>query len=202
MNAKSLPGHVRSHLAVLSMKDEEFRKALIADPMNTVRTNFGLPEGTTLRVVEVDAATSCIVIPRRPPDWPSYLSVSDALSRLKMVFGPLSGAVPTVAEGVLGLIAKAMVDEKFAARLISNPESTMREEGIALPNGVKVMVVQENVSESVIIIPKQANVAITDDDLDATAILLQDSLTQTRFAWGSWPFSCSNPPTWCPSCQK
>lgn len=203
MNTKSLPGHVRTHLAVLSMKDDEFRKALIADPMNTVRTNFGLPEGVSLRVVEADAATTCIVIPRRPPDWPSYLSASDVLARLKKVLRPLSEGVPAVAEAVLGLIARAMVDEKYAARLISSPESTMREAGIAVPNGVKLMVFQETESESVLIIPSnQPSVVITDDELDATAVLLQDSLTQTKFTWGSWPFSCSNPATWCPSCLK
>ena len=199
----SLPASMRARLAQLSMKDAEFRKAIVADPMNAVRKNFTLPEGVNLRVVEVDAATTCIVIPPYPPDWPSGMSASDAAARLKEVLTPLSHGVPTVAEAVLGLIARAMVDEQYAAGLIGSPKSAMQEAGINVPDGVDVMVVQETGSESVVIIPlKQPSVVITDDDLDATAILLRDSLMQADMTTGSWPFKCSNPDTWCPTCQK
>jgi hypothetical protein len=199
----SLPASLRARLAQLSMKDDEFRKAFVADPMNTVRRHFALPEGGSLRVVEVDPATTCILIPRRPPEWPSDMSASDAVARLKKVLTPLSHGVPAIAEAVLGLIARAMVDQRYAEGLISSPKSVMREAGINVPDGVDVMVAQETGSESVVIIPsKQPSVVITDDDLDATAILLRDSLVQADMTTGSWPFKCSNPDTWCPTCLK
>ena len=169
--------------------------------MNTVRSAYGMPEGVGLRVIEADAATTCIVIPRRPKDWPSDISASDALARLKSVFRPLSDGISAAADGVLGLIAQAMADEKYAATLIASPESVMQKAGVDVAKGVKITVVQETESEIVVIIPSsKPRVVLTDDELDRTAVLLQDSLHQLRMTTGSWPFSCSNPPTWCPYC--
>lgn len=202
MATKSLPASMRTRLAVLSMKDDEFRKALVADPMTTVRTNFGLPEGVSLRVVEADPATACIVIPRRPSDWPADISASDALDRLKKVLAPRPEDLPARAEGVLSVIGRAMVDEEYAATLVGNPHSALREAGVPVPDGVEVMVLQETESESVLIVrPNEPGVGIADAELEAASVL-QDSLMQTEMTDGSWPFKCSNPPTWCPSCLK
>jgi hypothetical protein len=185
------------------MKDRDFRTALIADPTKMVRMNFGLPDGIKLRIVETEPDTTRIVIPHRPKEWPKNLSASDALTRLKQAFGSFSPSVPAVAEAVLGIIAKAMVDEEYAAKLISSPLPIMQEAGVVIPKGVKILVIQEGESEAVVVLPSiQPSVVPTEGELNETTLLLRDTLIQTEMANGSWPFHCTNPDTWCPSCLK
>ena len=203
MKSHSLNASLRTRLAVLATKDSEFRAALVADPMKAIRANFQLPEGTKVRVVEVDLATGCIVIPHRPTDWPANISTTDALKRLVKIMSPEGADIPEISKEVLAVIAKAMADTGYAATLMKDPVSALRASGIDVPNGVAVMVFQEAPGESIVIVPSEPpSVTLSDDELDDTAIMLQDSMMQTRMSNGSWPFRCSNPPTWCPSCVK
>jgi hypothetical protein len=96
-----------------------------------------------------------------------------------------------------------MIDEGYATRLLGDPVATLRTDGINVPDGVEVIAVRETGTESIVIIPtRPPDVELGDNELDDTAIILRESLEQTQMSDGSWPFRCSNPPTWCPSCQK
>lgn len=203
MKRDFLSASVRTRLAALATADSEFRSALVADPRATVQANFQLPPGTTLRVVEAPPGATCIVIPQRPTGWPAGLSAADAQKRLEQVMSPQPAGLPEISRLVLSVIAKAMTDNAFAASLIADPVSALRTAGIDAPNDVSVIVVQEAPGESIIIVPAEPPaIAPRNDDLDDTAVFLHDSMMQTQMSNGSWPFTCSNPPTWCPSCMK
>lgn len=77
------------------------------------------------------------------------------------------------------LRAKAWQDEEFQKRLVADPKGTVEaelaliEEGVALPDDVKVRVVEEDAEEICVVIPKHpeqaAGRALTHEELEAVA---------------------------------
>jgi hypothetical protein len=53
------------------------------------------------------------------------------------------------------VIAKAWSDQDFKARLIANPAETLQAEGIVIPDGVKVNVVENTKDQFYFVIPKK-----------------------------------------------
>jgi hypothetical protein len=53
------------------------------------------------------------------------------------------------------IIAKAWQDTAFKQRLLSDPKHTLQEEGISLPDGIEVRVVEENANSLYFVIPAQ-----------------------------------------------
>ena len=53
------------------------------------------------------------------------------------------------------VVAKAWADEDYKARLLSDPAAVLTEEGIALPEGKSVRIVEATANETVLILPEQ-----------------------------------------------
>lgn len=66
------------------------------------------------------------------------------------------------------LIAKSWADDGFKGRLISNPMDTLRAEGVEVPAGMTVRVV-ENTSNVVHLVLPAKPTDLSDEDLDKVA---------------------------------
>ncbi|MBF0497970.1 MAG: NHLP leader peptide family RiPP precursor [Deltaproteobacteria bacterium] len=51
------------------------------------------------------------------------------------------------------IIAKAWADEDFKQRLLSNPSGTLKEEGVEVPSGVEVCVVENTPTRQYLVLP-------------------------------------------------
>ncbi len=72
------------------------------------------------------------------------------------------------------LIAKAWTDEAFRQQLLSNPKAAVEQElGSALPEGMKVEIIQEPANTFYIVLPEKressSSDALNDEELEAVA---------------------------------
>ena len=69
------------------------------------------------------------------------------------------------------IIAKARADEEFKKRLLDDPATVLKENGIEIPQGVVVEVVEGNEGDIHIVLPvKPSNTQeLTDEDLENVA---------------------------------
>jgi hypothetical protein len=63
------------------------------------------------------------------------------------------------------LIAKCWADEAFKQRLLDNPAETLKAEGMALPEGVRVQVVENTAQDFTLVIPPRPT-ELSDEELD------------------------------------
>jgi hypothetical protein len=63
------------------------------------------------------------------------------------------------------LISKAWADEKFKQRLMKNPASVLKEEGVEVQPGVQVRVVEQTEELVYLVIPKAPRTRFSDDQL-------------------------------------
>lgn len=66
------------------------------------------------------------------------------------------------------LIARCWADAEFKARLLAEPVATLKAEGIPVPEGHQIQVVESNASQSYFVIPPQPT-DLSDDTLDQVA---------------------------------
>jgi hypothetical protein len=68
------------------------------------------------------------------------------------------------------VIAKAWADEEFKQMLLADPAAALKQEGIAVPEGVQVKVVEntDNVFH-LVLPPKQASDELSDQQLESAA---------------------------------
>jgi len=67
------------------------------------------------------------------------------------------------------VIAKAWSDPAFKHKLLANPAATLRAEGIDVPDGLDVRVVENTVSAVHIVLPPKPTRPLTDAELDRVA---------------------------------
>lgn len=63
------------------------------------------------------------------------------------------------------LVAKTWSDAEFKAKLLANPAETLRAEGIEIPDGVKVTVVENTKEQFYILLPNKS-AELSDKELD------------------------------------
>ena len=66
------------------------------------------------------------------------------------------------------LIAKAWADAQFKAKLMADPASVLRAEGVAIPEGVKIDVFENTEERIHLVIPKKPD-ELSDEALDFAA---------------------------------
>ena len=79
------------------------------------------------------------------------------------------------------VIAKAWSDAGFKARLLANPAQTLQAEGIEIPDGVKVNIVENTTEQYYFVIPKKGD-ELSDEDLGKVA----GGDTQNSHCRGLW----------------
>ena len=78
-------------------------------------------------------------------------------------------AIEQSAKSYGALIKRAVNDSVFRARLIEQPASVLREEGIRIPEGVKVSVVENSESRLHFVLPAKPTAELTDEQLEDVA---------------------------------
>ena len=76
------------------------------------------------------------------------------------------------------VIAKAWADADFKARLLANPAETLQAEGIEIPAGVKVNVVENTTEQFYFVIPNRSG-ELSEEDLNNVA----GGMTPRRCCW-------------------
>ncbi|GAB1394981.1 hypothetical protein MASR1M60_31450 [Rhodocyclaceae bacterium] len=66
------------------------------------------------------------------------------------------------------LIAKCWADEAFKQKLLADPAGTLKAEGMAVPEGVTVRVVENTAQQFTLVIPPQPD-ELSDEALDGVA---------------------------------
>jgi len=66
------------------------------------------------------------------------------------------------------IITKCWGDPDFKQRLIADPVGTLRAEGISVPDGIKVTVVENTATEFTFVIPSEPS-ELSDEELDGVA---------------------------------
>ncbi|MEY4757710.1 MAG: hypothetical protein RJA34_2608 [Pseudomonadota bacterium] len=72
------------------------------------------------------------------------------------------------AKRIQQLIAKCWADAAFKQRLLADPPGTLKAEGIAIPAGLKMKVVENTAQEFTLVIPARS-MELSDQQLDAVA---------------------------------
>jgi hypothetical protein len=67
------------------------------------------------------------------------------------------------------VIAKAWRDPSFKAKLIADPQGTLRQAGISIPAGVTVQVVENTATHLHFVLPARPAGQLSDEALDAAA---------------------------------
>jgi hypothetical protein len=67
------------------------------------------------------------------------------------------------------VVAKAWADEAFKAALIADPRATLAQEGIALPEGLTLKVVENTADTLHVILPPPPSAALSDEAVGAVA---------------------------------
>ena len=67
------------------------------------------------------------------------------------------------------IIAEAWRDPAFNAELIANPGATLRAEGIDVPNGMALTVLENTDKQFHLVLPPAPNDKLSDEELDALA---------------------------------
>ena len=67
------------------------------------------------------------------------------------------------------IVAKAWRDPAFKAELIANPAAALKAEGIDVPDGVTVTVVENTDKQFHLVLPPAPNDKLSDEELDALA---------------------------------
>ncbi|MEI6034242.1 MAG: NHLP leader peptide family RiPP precursor [Verrucomicrobiae bacterium] len=66
------------------------------------------------------------------------------------------------------IITKCWADAEFKRRLMADPAGTLRTEGVSVPNGSKVTVVENTVNEFTFVIPPEFS-ELSDEALDGVS---------------------------------
>lgn len=71
------------------------------------------------------------------------------------------------------LVSRAWMDEDFKARLLKDPGAVMKEQGMTLPSGKKVRVVEAAADETVIVLPSMPAPGRAQEDDERLAALFR-----------------------------
>ena len=72
------------------------------------------------------------------------------------------------------VIAKAWRDPSFKAKLLADPQGTLRQAGVSIPAGVSVQVVENTDAHFHFVLPAKPSETLTDEALDKLAGAVSD----------------------------
>ena len=78
------------------------------------------------------------------------------------------------------IIAKAWRDPTFKAKLLADPQGTLRQAGVGIPAGVTVKVVENTDKHFHFVLPAKPSEALTDEALDKVAGAVADCCRSCR----------------------
>jgi hypothetical protein len=154
------PAEQYAQVVTRTWQDEPFKQRLLGNPQAVLQEHgLMVPAGKAVRVVEDTAETMHLVLLAKP---------AGELSADRLARGAGQGQEPARQLGQV--LARAWQDEPFKQRLVADPRAVLREQGIVVPSGQAVRVV-ENTAETVHLVlpPKPAEGELSDEQLDQVA---------------------------------
>ncbi len=133
--------------------NDALKKRLLGDTGRTLKAEgIEVPEGFTVNVVENTAHSFTLVIPERPTDLSdeNHQSPQDAMY----------DQIPRCRQ----LIAKCWAGDDFKRRLLGDTAGTLKAEGIEVPEGFTIDVVENTTHTFTLVIPERQT-ELSDDDL-------------------------------------
>lgn len=67
------------------------------------------------------------------------------------------------------IVAKAWADEAFKQRLLAHPVETLRAEGAAVPDGVRVTIVENTADDVTLVLPRKPGNELSERELAGAA---------------------------------
>jgi hypothetical protein len=161
-------------LVAMAMRDSTLKQELLDNPHAAVHTHLGVevPPTKTLRVIQAETQTLTLVIPPRPADWPSDLSVEDATARLLSELPALDDKARKATEFQMQLTARAWRDEPFKHRLLHDAKAAVVQElAVTLPDELNVAVFIADDDHQYVVLPSAAvgGMELSDEQLEAVA---------------------------------
>jgi hypothetical protein len=141
-----------------SWQDEAFKRRLVADPRAVLQEHgLAVPDGKAVRVVEDTPETMHLVLPNKPIERMSDEQLAQ-----------LAGEGPGRKVGQLAI--KAWQDEAFKRRLVADPRAVLQEQGLPLPAGKSVRVMENTADTYYLALPaKPAEGELSDEQLEQVA---------------------------------
>ena len=137
-------------------RDTAFKQQLLGNPRAVLQEHgLSVPNSQTVRVLEDTADTMYLVLPTKPS---GHLS-DEELARL-------AGQQPEPTRKIGQVLINAWRDDAFKQRLLGNPDAVLQENGLPLPAGKAVRVV-ENTAETVhLVLPVKPNAELSEQELE------------------------------------
>ena len=85
------------------------------------------------------------------------------------------------------IIARAWRDPTFKAKLIADPQATLKEAGVVLPAGTTVQVVENTATHVHFVLPPKPTGALSDEALDKAAGAVGESINDYPPRYGRLP---------------
>ena len=120
-----------------AMSDPAFRQQLLASPAATLQSaGVEVPQGVEVRAVENSASLANLVLQARPP------GVSDDAIRQALGAPGDANSPAASLDAYTQLVLKTWSDEALKAKLLADPAQVLAEQGITVPAGLKVRVLE------------------------------------------------------------
>ncbi len=128
--------------------DDSFKQQLLAEPMTTLKAEgLDLPEDLSVKVLENTGEVVYMVIPPKP-----LVPLAEAQDEDQ-------------AQLYQQIIAKCWADDSFKQQLLNDTSATLKAEGVEIPEGYSVKVLENTPQTFHIVIPN-TSAQLTDDQLD------------------------------------
>ena len=169
MTNPDLSASITSAAAVMdrAMSDPAFRQQLLASPAATLQSaGVELPQGLEVRAVENSDSLANLVLQARPPG-----ASDDAIRQALAAPGNANSPAANV-EAYMRLVLKTWSDEGLKAKLLADPAQVLAEQGITVPAGLKVRVLEASEHLTYLTLPAAGTQIPTGNPLASVAKLV------------------------------
>jgi hypothetical protein len=143
-------------------EDDEFKKQLLANPTAVLKEHGveAMP-GVRIRVLENSASIVHLTVPTKPDTPPTREEVASAAAD-SYLDNQLWGAE------IIHLVVRAASDDGLKTRLMANPAAVMQENGLEVPAGLEIRVVENTNDQYCLTLPAKPDhepAELSDEDL-------------------------------------
>ena len=143
-------------------EDDEFKKQLLANPAAVLKEHGveAMP-GVRIRVLENSESIVHLTVPTKPDTPPTREEVATAAADSYLDNQPWGAEI-------IHLVVRAASDDGLKTRLIANPAAVMQENGLEVPPGLEIRVVENTDNQYCLTLPAKPDhepAELSDEDL-------------------------------------
>lgn len=147
---KQLPHGFRTlRLIEKAWADSKFKASLVSDPAAALKKEgFSVPAGAKVKVLENDVDHIYYVLPAAGAEL-----TDDSIDKGAIKAPALSKDMKDAAAASQRVRTKAQSDPAFKKQLLADPKAVLRKEGVEVPDGVSITVVENTKALMNIVLP-------------------------------------------------